>query len=157
MLALSLTPPFPPIGKSFPSLKTLRIWNRTRKNAEQLAAQFEGSFETVEVLDDLADACQRADLISSATMSTEPILKGEWISPGTHVDLIGAFRPDMREADDALISGCELFVDSRDTTLGHIGEVDIPISTGVIATRFHSGRPFMNYAGKRPGEARKLL
>lgn len=123
----------PAYREIFPSLKTLRIWNRTRKNAEQLAAQFEGSFEAVEVFDDLAGACEGADLISSATMSTEPILKGEWISPGTHVDLIGAFRPDMREADDALISGCELFVDSRDTTLGHIGELEIPISNGVIS------------------------
>jgi ornithine cyclodeaminase len=85
------------------------------------------------VAEDLATAAASADIISTATMARMPVLKGEWITPGTHVDLIGAFKADMREADDALISTGALYVDSRDTTLHHIGELMIPLAAGIIA------------------------
>ena len=116
----------------FPSLDTFMVWNRTPQRAEKLAEELSATIPGVTVVEDLQAACSGADIITSATMSNEPVLKGEWINPGTHVDLIGAFRPDMREADDALISGCELFVDSRDTTFHHIGEIEIPLQSGVI-------------------------
>ena len=66
-------------------------------------------------------------------MATEPVVKGDWISPGTHLDLIGAYRPDMREVDDQALQKARLFVDSRATTIGHIGEVLIPMQAGVIS------------------------
>ena len=81
----------------------------------------------------LADAVEQADIITSATMSTNPLLKGEWLRPGQHLDLIGAYRPDMREADDEVLRRGRLFVDSRDTTIDHIGELKTPISEGVIS------------------------
>ena len=65
-------------------------------------------------------------------MATEPLVRGEWISPGTHLDLIGAYRPDMREVDDETLKKARIFVDSRATTIGHIGEVMIPMEAGVI-------------------------
>ncbi|PLX35416.1 MAG: ornithine cyclodeaminase, partial [Hyphomicrobiales bacterium] len=68
----------------------------------------------------------------TATMARDPVLKGAWVRPGTHIDLIGAYKADMREADDALISAGPLFVDARQTTIGHIGELTIPIANGVI-------------------------
>ena len=82
---------------------------------------------------DLEPAVRDAEIIATATMATSPVLHGEWISPGTHVDLIGAYRPDMREVDDETLRRARLFVDSRATTLGHIGEVQIPIDSGVIS------------------------
>ena len=66
-------------------------------------------------------------------MSRSPVLQGDWVGPGTHVDLIGAFTPEMREADDALLRKAEIFVDSRETTLHDIGELKIPLEAGVIA------------------------
>ena len=66
-------------------------------------------------------------------MSTEPFLKGAWFQPGQHIDLIGAYRPDMREADDEAISRSRVFVDSFDTTLNHIGELKIPLENNIIA------------------------
>jgi ornithine cyclodeaminase len=60
------------------------------------------------------------------------VLKGEWVTAGTHVDLIGAFRPEMREADDALLQKARLFVDSRATTVHPIGELMIPLASGAI-------------------------
>lgn len=112
----------------FPDLERIMIWNRTFAKAQDLAAR-----KNIEAVEDLEGALAEADIVSSATMSIEPVLKGAWIKPGTHVDLIGAYRPDMREADDDLISKGSLFVDARETTVHDIGELMIPIKAGVIS------------------------
>lgn len=117
----------------FPSLKRIQIWNRTRARAEELASRHIQTGFEVAVANDLQSAIAKADIVSSATMSYEPIICGDWVKPGTHVDLIGAFKADMREADDALLRKARIFVDSRDTTIGHIGELMIPIAAGVIS------------------------
>jgi len=114
-------------GAAFPAAE-FTIWNRTVANAQAFAAEFPG----MKVAEDLEAAVRAADIITSATMSTEPNLKGEWLQPGQHLDLIGAYRPDMREADDAAMTRARVFVDSFDTTIGHIGEIEIPLSTGVL-------------------------
>ena len=74
----------------------------------------------------------QADIICTATMASEPMIKGEWLKPGQHLDLIGAYRPDMREVDDTALKRARIFVDSYDTTLGHIGELKIPLESGAI-------------------------
>jgi ornithine cyclodeaminase/alanine dehydrogenase-like protein (mu-crystallin family) len=116
----------------FPALEQIFIWNRTCGRASELASRFAGSRLRVQGVEDLASAVARADIISSATMSTEPVLQGEWVAPGTHVDLIGAYRPGMREADDLLIQKAELFVESRETAIHDIGELAMPIRNGLI-------------------------
>ena len=104
------------------------VWNRTRATAEALA----GGDERMQVADDLKAAVAQADIIASATMSTTPLICGAWLKAGQHIDLIGAYRPDMREADDDTLRRVRVFVDSYDTTLGHIGELKIPLESGVI-------------------------
>ncbi|MDO6460951.1 hypothetical protein Q4485_09605 [Granulosicoccaceae sp. 1_MG-2023] len=116
-----------------PSIRRVRVWARRPEQARALVSSLSPDGVDIAAVTDLAEAAQEADIISSATMAREPLLHGEWIRPGTHVDLIGAFKADMREADDALIAGSALFVDSRDTTIGHIGELTIPIAAGVIS------------------------
>ncbi|MFK7834637.1 MAG: ornithine cyclodeaminase family protein [Sulfitobacter sp.] len=108
------------------------VWNRTRANAEKMAAELPG----LRIADDLERAVAAADIITSATMSTDPLIRGAWLRPGQHVDLIGAYRPDMREVDDAALLRARVFVDSLDTTIGHIGEINIPLEAGTI-TRDH--------------------
>ncbi|SHL28282.1 ornithine cyclodeaminase [Roseovarius marisflavi] len=115
----------------FPNAR-FSVWNRTRANAEKMAADCPG----MTVADDLEAAVRGADIVTSATMSTEPLIKGDWLQPGQHIDLIGAYRPDMREADDAALRRARVFVDSYDTTVDHIGEIKIPLEAGVI-TRDH--------------------
>ena len=66
-------------------------------------------------------------------MSPDPVLRGAWLRPGQHVDLIGAYRPDLREADDEALKRARIFVDSRETTLDHIGELKIPLEAGTIS------------------------
>ncbi|WP_298676449.1 ornithine cyclodeaminase family protein [uncultured Lentibacter sp.] len=114
-------------GAGFPEAE-FTVWNRTRANAQKLAARFPG----MHVAESLEAAVKEADIITSATMVTEPNLRGDWLQPGQHIDLIGAYRPDMREADDEVLRRARLFVDSYDTTIGHIGEIEIPLQTGVI-------------------------
>jgi ornithine cyclodeaminase len=88
-------------------------------------------------------------------MSSDPILHGDWVAKGTHVDLVGAFRSDMREADDTLIQRACIFVDSRDTTIDHIGELKIPIARGIITRSDILGDLYdieAGRAGRRNGE-----
>lgn len=106
------------------------IWNRTADSAAAFAADRPG----VVVADDLAAAVGAADIVTCATMSHDPVIRGEWLRPGQHIDLIGAYRPDMREADDAALQRARIFVDSRETTLDHIGELKSPLASGVIST-----------------------
>ncbi|MEM6536427.1 MAG: ornithine cyclodeaminase [Pseudomonadota bacterium] len=118
---------------TFPSLNRIEIWNRTPGKAEALADALRTK-EGPEILGvtDLASSVQRADLISTGTLSTSPLIFGADVPDGAHVDLIGAYKADMREADDTLMRRAEIFVDSRDTTLDHIGELLIPLTSGVI-------------------------
>ena len=117
----------------FPSVEQIAIWARRPEQAQNIVDTIGDVDAEIVVATSLADSASAADIISSATMAYAPVLKGDWISAGTHVDLIGAFKADMREADDVLISKGSIFVDSRDTTLGHIGELMIPIAAGVIS------------------------
>ncbi|MCO4840064.1 ornithine cyclodeaminase [Ascidiaceihabitans sp.] len=113
---------------AFPNAQ-FTVWNRTTKNAELMAAER----PTLSVATDLEQAVRNADIVTSATMSTQPLIKGEWLQAGQHIDLIGAYRPDMREVDDAALQRSRIFVDSLDTTVGHIGEVKIPTEAGAIS------------------------
>ena len=106
----------------------IRIWNRTPAAAERLATA-----TGAEAVTDLPAAVTEADIICTATMATEPVLHGDWLRPGQHLDLIGAFRADMREVDDVALTRARLFVDARATTLDHIGELKDPLARGVIA------------------------
>ena len=117
----------------FPSLERVSVWTRRPHQAIALANTFADNSLDVVAVPDLAIAAGDADIISTATMAREPVLRGEWINPGTHVDLIGAYKADMREADDDLIAAASLFVDSRDTTIQHIGELMIPVANGLIS------------------------
>jgi ornithine cyclodeaminase len=99
------------------------VWSRTRASAEAMG---------LPVADDLEAAVRQADVICSATMATAPLIKGDWLQPGQHIDLIGAYKPGMREVDDRAMTRARVFVDSRATTVHHIGELMDPIASGAI-------------------------
>lgn len=104
------------------------VWNRSPEGARKLAAQF----DRVDPVEDLPKAVEAADIILTATMSKDPVIKGDWLRGGQLLNMIGAYRPDMREADDTAMRRGRIFVDSIDTTIGHIGEIEIPLQSGVI-------------------------
>ncbi|MBL9075598.1 ornithine cyclodeaminase [Tabrizicola sp.] len=99
------------------------VWSRTRESAAAMG---------LPVADDLEAAVRKADVICSATMATSPLIKGDWLRPGQHIDLIGAYKPGMREVDDRAMQRARIFVDSRATTIHHIGELIDPIASGAI-------------------------
>ncbi|GGL62780.1 ornithine cyclodeaminase family protein [Wenxinia marina] len=114
-------------GAAFPGARFL-VWNRTPEGARAFAAEFDAT----EAAPDLEAAVGQADIVTSATMTTEPLIRGDWLRPGQHIDLIGAYRPDMREADDAALARARVFCDARATTVHHIGEFAIPIAAGAF-------------------------
>lgn len=114
-------------GAAFPDAE-FTVWNRSAGGA----AKFVSQFPHVDVADDLEAAVRSADIVTTATMSTEPLIRGDWLRPGQHIDLIGAYRPDMREADDTAILRARVFVDNAHTTMDHIGELKTPLAAGII-------------------------
>ncbi len=99
------------------------VWSRSRASAEKLGWP---------VADDLQAAVRAADVICTATMSSTPLVMGDWLQPGQHLDLIGAYTPTMREVDDVAMAVARVFVDSRATTIGEIGELIDPVRAGAI-------------------------
>jgi ornithine cyclodeaminase len=119
-------------ASALPGIERISVWSRRPEQAQKLVAGFGDRGINVAAVSDLQAAVGWADIVSSATMARQPVILGDWVRPGTHVDLIGAFKADMREADDVLMAKAALFVDSRETTLGHIGELIQPIASGAI-------------------------
>lgn len=116
-----------------PSLEKVLIWNRTEERAKTLAVELERETGiAMEAVADLDAAVPLADIICSATMSQQPLIKGDLLCQGTHLDLVGAYAADMREADDVALNRARLFADSFKTTLDHIGEYKIPLQKGII-------------------------
>jgi ornithine cyclodeaminase/alanine dehydrogenase-like protein (mu-crystallin family) len=106
----------------------IAVWTRSPAGARAFADR-----TGAEPAADLARAVGDADIVAAATLATEPLIRGEWLRPGQHLDLIGAYRADMREADDVALRRSRIFVDSFATTLDHIGELKDPLARGVIA------------------------
>ncbi|PNI91698.1 CRYM isoform 5 [Pan troglodytes] len=102
------------------SFKEVRIWNRTKENAEKFADTVQGE---VRVCSSVQEAVAGADVIITVTLATEPILFGEWVKPGAHINAVGASRPDWRELDDELMKEAVLYVDSQEAALKESGDV----------------------------------
>ncbi|HAN81005.1 MAG: ornithine cyclodeaminase [Gammaproteobacteria bacterium] len=112
----------------FPGLETIYVWNHRHEKAVALASE-----KDVTPIKDLSEAVRVADILSSATTAINPFIEGEWLKNGCHLDLIGAFRPDMREAHDSALLRGSIFVDSYKTALHDIGELGIPLASGLIS------------------------
>lgn len=113
-------------------IKTVTIWGRRPDAARRLADKLSGSSLEISVADNLEEACRDADIVSCATLATEPLLKGEWLTAGQHIDLVGAFTPGMAEADSLAIARADLYVDTRAGALAESGEIVQAIECGAI-------------------------
>jgi ornithine cyclodeaminase/alanine dehydrogenase-like protein (mu-crystallin family) len=108
------------------------IWNRTAANAEKVADGLRALGHAAEAVADLDAAIGAADIISCATISATPLVKGELLKPGTHVDLVGGFTPEMREADDAAIRRASVYVDTRAGATKEAGDIVQPLASGLL-------------------------
>ena len=109
----------------------MAVWNHRRAGAEKLAAMLTGQGWRASVAEDLESAARDADVISCATLSAAPLIAGAWLKPGQHLDLVGAFNLEMREADDEALRRARLFVDTE-AALSEGGDVALALRAGAI-------------------------
>lgn len=136
----------------FPGLEQIAIWSRRADNAARLAARLQAEHglpaRAVPTPDPGA-----ADIIACATLATAPLVQGAAVRPGTHVDLVGAFRPEMRESDGALLARARLVVDTRAGALAEAGDVVQAIAEGAITPAAIHAELAELCRGTHPGRA----
>jgi len=115
-----------------PTLKIVQVWGRSTAHAAALADELCSRGIEARVAASLPAAASESDIISAATLATDPLIHGAWIRPGTHVDLVGGYTPAMREADDDLIGRSRVFVDTREGAMHEAGDIVSPIASGVL-------------------------
>lgn len=116
---------------AMPGLKRVLVWARRPEAAKELVEQWQALGIEATVADDLAPACAQADIVSCATLAREPLIRAEWLKPGSHLDLIGGFTPQMREAHSDCFVDAALWVDT-DEALRKSGDLLQPLAEGVI-------------------------
>jgi ornithine cyclodeaminase len=116
-----------------PDLTHVDVWGRNADAAEEVVETLRDEGIDAEVAFDLQQAVEQADVVTCATTSREPLVKGAWLKPGAHLDLVGGFRREMREADDAAVKRARVFVDAFAGALAEAGDLLQPIERGVIA------------------------
>ncbi|WP_313221223.1 ornithine cyclodeaminase family protein [Stutzerimonas nitrititolerans] len=114
-----------------PAIREVLLWNRTRAKLDGACAALRHRGIEASIIEDLDAAVARADIIACATSSSTPVLRGSFVRPGTHVDLVGGFRADMREADDAVVRDARIFVDDHAAACNS-GDIQAPLQAGVI-------------------------
>jgi ornithine cyclodeaminase/alanine dehydrogenase-like protein (mu-crystallin family) len=136
-----------------PGIDDVLVWNHRPQGAEALADEWRAQGLRAQAAHDLEAAVRSADIVSCATLATEPLVRGAWLAPGSHLDLVGSFTPQMREADPACFAGgARTFVDT-DEALAKAGDLLDAIAAGTL----HAGDVQANLAqlcrGQRPGRA----
>jgi ornithine cyclodeaminase len=134
-----------------PSLARVLVWNRSAPRRDRLLADLQARGIAAEAADDLEAAVRTADVVSAATMATEPLVRGAWLKAGAHVDLVGAYQPTMREADDEAVRRARIHVDFRGSTLEEAGDLTQPLAAGVISETDILGDLFELCQGRAPG------
>ena len=131
------------------------IYGRSPQKAATLAEQQEKSGLKISVVEDLASAAAEADIISVATLSNQPLIKGSWLRPGQHVDLVGSFKPAMREADDEVLRRASIYVDTLEMAPRESGDLVIPLKEGTIQMSDIQGDLFQLCRAEVRGRQRK--
>jgi ornithine cyclodeaminase/alanine dehydrogenase-like protein (mu-crystallin family) len=134
-----------------PSLRRVLIWNRSQERATQLSVSLRQEGIEAEAVDDLASATRLADLICTCTRSHEPLVLGANLRPGTHLDLVGGYTPETREADDEAARRARVFVDRRESAFKGVGDILQPIANGAIGTADVLGDLYDLLGGAVPG------
>jgi ornithine cyclodeaminase/alanine dehydrogenase-like protein (mu-crystallin family) len=129
----------------------VQVWNHRPEGAEALAAQWRAEgFNARAVDNELEAAVRQADIVSCATLATEPLVRGEWLAPGSHLDLIGSFTPAMREADTRCFTGARTFIDTTEA-LQKAGELLDAIAAGTLRADEVQGTLAALCRGERAG------
>lgn len=136
-------------------IKKVWVWGRNREKADRLVQQLAEYPWEMQATDELEGPASRADIISTATMSAEPLISGAWLQPGQHLDLVGSYKPDMREADDKCIERARVFVDTREAAPRESGDLAIPIQKGILSDKDILADLFELCRGRAPGRQKR--
>ncbi|MET1416599.1 ornithine cyclodeaminase family protein [Roseibium sp. HPY-6] len=145
------------VGEAYASVrapKKISVWGRNPEKALQIARELARVGLPAEAVTNLKLACEKADIVSTVTASQSPIVQGDWLRPGTHLDLIGSFRADMRESDDLAISQAEVFVDDR-AGAQLAGDLAQPLATGHLQPNDIKADLKSLCCGEHPGRTSK--
>jgi ornithine cyclodeaminase len=134
-------------------ISELIVWGRDRGKAERLARNFDGRRLKARAAASLQEAVGWADTISCATLSQEPLVRGAWLKPGQHVDLVGGFTPSMREADDEAISRARVYVDTYAGATKEAGDIVQPLANGTLDMKQIAGELAELAQGRVPGRS----
>ncbi len=115
-----------------PSLNRISIWNHNGDKAEVQAEALRAEGIPVEAAPDLEQAVRQADVVSCATLPRVPLVSGDWLQPGAHLDLVGAFTPEMRESDDRAMQRATVFVDTRAGATREGGDIVQAVDSGAL-------------------------
>lgn len=115
-----------------PSLSRMALWGRDAAAAARLADALSEEGIPVHVAPALPEAVADADIVSCVTTAHAPVVRGAWLRPGTHLDLVGGFTPAMREADDEAVARARIVVDHADSALTEAGDLVQPLANGTI-------------------------
>lgn len=132
-------------------IKHVLVWGRNLDKARRVAARFHRPKFRIEATDDLPAAVAGAHVISCATLAREPLIQGAWLQPGQHLDLVGGFTPDMREADDDCVRRSRVFVDTREGACKEAGDIVQPLTSGVLHAEDIAGDLYDLTRGERAG------
>ena len=114
-------------------IRDVRVWSRDAANATALAENLKLPGVNISPVTALEESAGWADIISCATLSEAPLIRGDWLQAGVHLDLVGAFRADMRETDDAAVARARIHVDTRDGALSEAGDILLAMQAGAIS------------------------
>jgi len=132
-------------------IRQVSVWGRNSHKAEAVAKTLCATGFDAVVASDLEQAAAKADIISCATLSKKPLILGDWLSPGTHLDLVGGFTPEMREADDQVIKRTAIFVDTHAGAAREAGDITQPLASGVLMQSDIRADLYQLTRGEHPG------
>jgi alanine dehydrogenase len=132
-------------------IKRVTLWNRTRARAVSLGFGIAVAGIEVDIAETLEEAVSEADIVSCATLSAQPLIKGDWLKKGAHLDLVGGFTPKMREADDQAVKRARIFVDTRAGAAKEAGDIVVPLKKKIIDAKAIRGDLFDLCRGKVKG------
>ncbi len=148
-------------------IREVAIWGRRPEEAQRLAHELSSSLPTllgrgvtVMAVADRQQAVREADIVSCATLSRTPLVEGAWLRDGQHIDLVGAFTPEMRESDDAAVQRAQVHVDTRAGATREAGDIVLALRSGavtadnIVADLFELARG--QRSGRRPGDGRSI-
>ncbi|MCB1452472.1 MAG: ornithine cyclodeaminase family protein, partial [Rhizobiaceae bacterium] len=144
----------PYLARAHSALRPIReiaVWNRTPQNAERVAADLAAEGFQASVVEDIDAALKDTDIVTAATISTVPLINGAHLKPGTHVDLVGAFSPTMRESDDEAIRRARVYVDTRGGALKEAGDIVQALQSGALTEDAIAGDLFQLTRGEAGG------